>query len=130
MPAFRTRKLRTAVLAVVSTGVIAGSSVVAAQIADAQAAAPPRPPCPAIEPLVPGENNYIVGNPDNIQVIGGVASWDEIWNVGGAPGSPGLRLSQQTSGLCRYNYEIWGNSSLGSAFFKSSEFFRTVRPWG
>src|SRR5688500_423366 len=81
MPTFRTRKLRTAVLAIVSTGVIAGGSVVAAQIANAQAAAPPRPPCPAIEPLVPGENNYIVGNPDNIQVIGGVASWDEIRNV-------------------------------------------------
>jgi len=64
-----------------------------------------------------------------IQVIGGVASWSEIKNVGGAPGAPGLRLSLQSAGFCRYNYEIWGNSSLGSPHYQRSEFFRTTRPW-
>jgi hypothetical protein len=129
MPSSHLHKRGSAILAAMCTGVIIGSSLLATQAASAQATAA-RPDCPAREAFVPGEDNYIVGNPDDIQVSGGVASWSEYRNVNGAPAPPGFILALQTNSFCRYNYEIWGNSSLGSPYYQRSDFFRTGRPFG
>jgi len=116
------------ILAAISVGMIVGGALTATH-AHAEATTA-RPNCPAREALVPGEDNYIVGNPDIFQVGDRVISWSEYRNPGGAAAPPGFKLAVQSAGFCRYNYEIWGNSSLGSPFYMSSEFFRTVRPYG
>jgi len=129
MPTSRRSRTRIAILAAASAGMLVGASLATMQVASANAVAA-RPDCPARERFKPGENNYIVGNPDIVQVINGVASWSEYRNPGGANPHPGFLLAVQSASFCRYNYEIWGNSSLGSAFYQSSGFFRTARPFG
>src|SRR3954462_7855704 len=112
------RKLRTVSLALFTAGVVVSGSVLVTHVASA--AEPPRAPCPQTVPLVPGEDNDIVGVPDNIGVsAGGHIGLARIKNI---------HLVRQTGVFCHYGYDVF-NEAEGVQSYAYSRQFRIDRPF-
>jgi hypothetical protein len=120
MSASRKRRIRTALIATASAGVLAGGSLAAARVAGAATINANCPATAAVTSILiynsdhvrVHEDNDIVGVPD---IYGSTGGHDRYRNLDGSDGQPGIRLSAQSASSCRYDYAIFAVGAHGGS---------------
>ena len=139
MSASRKRRLRTALIAAASAGVLAGGSLVTAHVAGAATVDRRNCPSTAARSLFHGVTGQLVHEDDGIVGVPNIhafpsGAYEQYKNLsGGNISGAQVPLTSQSASFCRYDYALWAVSDFNgshSETFLFVDFFRTSRPFG